>query len=125
MRLGVGRGKAVFGRHAWLPRLTFCEIGNDAEHMHANLQGNAIIQGFDFMSERMKEPHSFSRSSFLLAHEFEPPFILSLFRLTVLAYHPDVSLYIRRFPAVLDNYDSGRTSTFPSSSGILWIGIEK
>lgn len=69
--------------------------------------------------------HSHSRSSFLLAHEFEPPFILSLFRLTVLAYHPDVSLYIRRFPAVLDNYDSSRTSTFPSSSGILWIRIEK
>lgn len=44
--------------------LLFARLENDAEHMHANLQGNAIIQGFDFMPERM-EPHSFSLKIFI------------------------------------------------------------
>lgn len=32
VRLGVGRGKAVFWRHAWLPRLICSRIENNAQH---------------------------------------------------------------------------------------------
>lgn len=51
--------------------------------------------------------------------------MLSLLGLTILAYHPDVSLYIYRFPAVHDNDDSCCPSTFPPSSGTMWVRIEE
>lgn len=66
MRCGwaSAEGRLYFGVMHGFHDLLFARLKNDAEHMHANLQRNAIIQGFDFMPERM-EPHSFSLKIFI------------------------------------------------------------
>lgn len=122
MRLASAERRLYFGVMHGFHDFLLRDWKRTLNMVHANLIRKCnYTRDSTFMSEN----EMILKISLLLTHEFELPFTLSLLGITVLAYHPDVSLYICRFPAVHDNDDSCSPGTFPPSSGTMWVRIEE